>query len=71
VQDWRRPWRRPGDLLRWLFSWFLTAIAGYGYHPGRSLLWYLAVIFGFAFAFFQFGPAEGGPLAISARSSSA
>ena len=53
LEDWRRPWRLPGDLLRWLFSWFLAILAGYGYHPGRTLLWYLAVIGGFAYAYFQ------------------
>jgi hypothetical protein len=53
LADWRRPWRFPGDLLRWLFSWFLALLAGYGYHPGRSVFWYLATIFGFAFAYYQ------------------
>jgi hypothetical protein len=53
LEDWRRPWRLPGDLLRWLFSWFLALLAGYGYHPGRSVFWYLATIFGFAFAYYQ------------------
>jgi hypothetical protein len=57
--DWRRPWRLPGDLLRWLFSWFLAILAGYGYHPGRSVFWYLATIAGFAFAYYQLGPAAG------------
>jgi hypothetical protein len=53
LEDWRHPWRLPGDLLRWLFSGFLAVLAGYGYHPGRTLLWYLAVISGFAYAYFQ------------------
>jgi hypothetical protein len=53
LEDWRRPWRLPGDLLRCLFSGFLAVLAGYGYHPGRTLLWYFAVISGFAFAYFQ------------------
>jgi hypothetical protein len=61
LEDWRRPWHLPGDLLRWLFSWFLALLAGYGYHPGRSVLWYLATIFGFAFAFYHLGPTEGVP----------
>ena len=59
LEDWRRPWRLPGDLLRWLFSWFLAILAGYGYHPGRSVFWYLATIVGFAFAYYQLGPAAG------------
>jgi hypothetical protein len=53
LEDWRRPWRLPGDLVRWLFSWFLALLAGYGYHPGRSVFWYLATIFGFAYAYYQ------------------
>jgi hypothetical protein len=61
LEDWRRPWRLPSDLLRWFFSWFLALLAGYGYHPGRSVLWYLATIFGFAFAFYHLGPTEGVP----------
>lgn len=38
---------------RWLFSWLLFIIAGYGYRPLRTLFWYLAVIGSFAFAYFQ------------------
>ena len=53
VDDWRRPWRLPGDLVRWLFSWFLALLAGYGYHPGRSVFWYLATIAGFAYAYLK------------------
>jgi hypothetical protein len=59
VQDWRRPWRMPGDFLRWLFSWFLALLAGYGFHPGRSVFWYLATIFGFAFAYYSVGHSSG------------
>jgi hypothetical protein len=61
LEDWRRPWRLPGDLARWLFSWFLALLAAYGYHPSRSVFWYLAVIFGFAFAYYQLGPSEHVP----------
>jgi uncharacterized protein YjbI with pentapeptide repeats len=53
LADWRRPWRLPGDLLRWLFSWFLTLLAGYGYHPGRGVFWYLATIAGFTVLYMQ------------------
>jgi uncharacterized protein YjbI with pentapeptide repeats len=35
----------------WIFSWFLYLLAGYGYRPGRTLLWYLLVICGFAFTY--------------------
>jgi uncharacterized protein YjbI with pentapeptide repeats len=41
--------------LSYLFSWFLFLIAGYGYRPGRTLLWYLLVICGFAVAYSRAG----------------
>jgi hypothetical protein len=47
--------RRQRKLGQYLFSWFLDLLVGYGYRPGRSLFWYLAVIFGFAITFFAFG----------------
>jgi hypothetical protein len=40
---------------QYLFSWLLDLIAGYGYRPGRSVCWYLAVILGFALAYHVFG----------------
>src|SRR5215469_14884262 len=40
---------------QYIFSLFLDLLAGYGYRPGRSVIWYLAVIFGFALAYFTFG----------------
>src|SRR6266852_5006719 len=40
---------------QYLFSLFLDMLTGYGYRPGRSVLWYLAVIFGFALTYFTFG----------------
>jgi len=42
-------WRAIG---RYLFSWFLDALAGYGYRPGLTLGWYLVVIIGFAEAYY-------------------
>jgi uncharacterized protein YjbI with pentapeptide repeats len=50
----RRQWRqwRVGS---YLFSGFLDLIAGYGYRPGRTVLWYLFVIVGFAVAYFAVG----------------
>jgi hypothetical protein len=47
--------------VRRTFSHFLDVLAGYGFHPGRSLVWYLVVIFGFAFAYFHLGPSENVP----------
>ena len=40
---------------QYLFSGFLDLLAGYGFRPGRSVLWYLAVIFGFALAYLATG----------------
>jgi hypothetical protein len=48
-------WRRQKRILKYLFSWFLSLIAGYGYRPIRSILWYLAIICGFAFFYYIFG----------------
>lgn len=39
-------------LGRWLFSWLLFVVAGYGYRPLRTLFWYLATIASFAFAYY-------------------
>jgi hypothetical protein len=38
---------RQGKLGPYLFSLVLDLLAGYGYRPGRSLMAYLVVIFGF------------------------
>src|SRR2546421_3493043 len=40
---------------QYLFSSFLDLLAGYGYRPGRSVIWYLVMIFGFALAYFVIG----------------
>jgi uncharacterized protein YjbI with pentapeptide repeats len=39
--------RRQGKFLQYLFSLLLDLLAGYGYRPGRSVIAYLVVIFGF------------------------
>lgn len=48
-------------LGRWLFSWLLFIIAGYGYRPLRTLFWYAAIIVGFALAYMHFGHINGQP----------
>lgn len=48
-------WRYQRKWLKYIFSWFLYLIAGYGYLPLRSLFWYLAIIIGFALASYTFG----------------
>ena len=40
---------------QYLFSSFLDVLAGYGYRPGRSVLWYLATIVVFALGYHVFG----------------
>ncbi len=42
-------------LGQYIFSLFLDALAGYGYRPGRSVIWYLVMIFGFALTYHIFG----------------
>ena len=49
----RRPWLIPGDVGRYLFSWLLALLAGYGYRPGRTLFWYLVTIIGFTLAYLK------------------
>jgi uncharacterized protein YjbI with pentapeptide repeats len=52
-------WRQ-GRWLGYLGALFLDTIAGHGYRPGRSILTYVAVIVGFAAAYFMLG--HGAPL---------
>ncbi len=47
--------RRQRKLGQYIFSWFLDLLVGYGYRPGRTIFWYLAVIVGFTLAYFAFG----------------
>jgi hypothetical protein len=47
--------RRQRKFGQYLFSLFLDLLAGYGYRPGRSVIWYLVIIVGFALAYFAFG----------------
>jgi uncharacterized protein YjbI with pentapeptide repeats len=47
-------WRRK-KFGQYLFSGFLDLLAGYGYRPGRSVIWYLATIFVFTLTYFAIG----------------
>ncbi len=51
----RQVWRRQHRYLNYLCSWFLWLLAGHGYRPLRSVLWYLVIILGFALAYYTFG----------------
>jgi uncharacterized protein YjbI with pentapeptide repeats len=46
---------RQKSYVSYLFSVFLDLLAGYGFRPKRSLIWYLVVIFGFAITYHVFG----------------
>lgn len=45
-------YRRQRRLLKYIFSWFLDLLAGYGYQPLRSLFIYLLVIMSFAVSYY-------------------
>ena len=47
--------RREKKFGQYLFLLFLDLLAGYGYRPGRSVIWYLVMILGFALAYASFG----------------
>ena len=47
--------RREKKFGQYFFSLLLDALAGYGYRPGRSVLWYLATILVFALAYHFLG----------------
>ena len=45
-------WRLQGRPLKYILSWFLYLLAGYGYRPLRSLIAYLVIVFGFMGLYF-------------------
>src|SRR5205807_9961673 len=47
--------RRQRKFGSYFFSGFLDLLAGYGYRPMRSVLWYLAIILAFALSYYAFG----------------
>jgi uncharacterized protein YjbI with pentapeptide repeats len=47
--------RRQRKFGQYLFSGFLDLLAGYGFRPGRSIFWYLVIIFGFALTYYALG----------------
>ena len=40
---------------RYIFSFFLDLLSGYGYKPGRSFFWYLIAVLGFTISYSTFG----------------
>jgi len=51
----REVWRRQHRYLKYVGSWLLWLLAGHGYRPLRSILWYLAIVIGFALTYYTFG----------------
>jgi len=51
----REVWRQQHRYLKYVGSWLLWLLAGHGYRPLRSILWYLAIIIGFALTYYTFG----------------
>ena len=49
-------WSKQQRPLKYIFSLFLDLLAGYGFRPGRTLLWYILVIVGFAITYAHFEP---------------
>jgi hypothetical protein len=47
--------RRQRKFGQYSFSVLLDLLAGYGYRPLRSLFWYLAILLGFAIAYYAIG----------------
>ncbi len=47
--------RQQKKFAAYLFSGFLDLLAGYGYRPGRSVVWYVIIIVGSALAYHIFG----------------
>jgi len=54
--------QRAQKLGSYLFSYFLDALSGYGYRPGRSLAAYVVTLVLFSVVFFVLGHAAGTPL---------
>ena len=48
-------WERVRKLNSYVFSGFLDLLAGYGYHPAKTVFWYLFVILVFAIGYATFG----------------
>ena len=52
---------RQGRIPQWLGSWFLAALAGYGFRPCLTVLWYLGVLITFATLYINSGVLDGHP----------
>jgi hypothetical protein len=55
LQAWRRPWRLPGAVGRYLGSWVLALLAGYGYRLSRIVVTYALALAAFTIAYWALG----------------
>jgi uncharacterized protein YjbI with pentapeptide repeats len=51
-------WRLQRRPLKYILSWFLDLLAGYGYKPMRSIIAYLLIVIGFAVTYYFLGQRE-------------
>jgi uncharacterized protein YjbI with pentapeptide repeats len=51
-------WRLQRRPLKYILSWFLDLLAGYGYKPMRSIIAYLLIVMGFAMTYYFLGQRE-------------
>jgi Pentapeptide repeats (8 copies) len=54
----RRMFYKQRRISQWLGSWVIAALAGYGFKPGRTILWYLGILSVFAFLYLHFGSVD-------------
>jgi hypothetical protein len=54
----RRMFYKQGRIPQWLGSWVIAALAGYGFMPGRTILWYLGILSAFAVFYLHFGSVD-------------
>lgn len=55
-------WRLQRRPLKYILSWFLELLAGYGYKPLQSIIAYLLIVTGFAVIYYFLGQREHIPL---------
>jgi uncharacterized protein YjbI with pentapeptide repeats len=54
----RRMFYKQRRIPQWLGSWVIAALAGYGFKPGRTILWYFGILISFAVLYLHFGSVD-------------